>query len=435
MPVKAQAIAQRFQKQFGSPPVYIARAPGRVNLLGEHVDYNEGIVLPAAINRETLVAFAASDTEHSTILASDLGEQVTFSPQTISTKTQADGSPLPRWARYPAGVAWALEAEGLDLKGMLAVLGSSIPPGAGLSSSASIELAFVVAWMALSDWSLPPLRMALLAQKAENHYVGVNCGIMDQFSSACGEAGKLLALDCRSLEWKSLPFPDGIAIVVADTKVRHQLADSEYNLRRKACEVALRLLQQDLPSIRALRDVGLDDFSQLATKLPDELRKPTQHVVEEIDRVQRAIPLLKAGDYPRFGQLMNASHASLRDLYEVSCTELDVMVKIAQPLTGCFGARLTGAGFGGCTVNLVSQEAVESFVAALTVGYQRETGIHPDIYICHPSEGARVQDFQKISMQEKQYNLRHIYPVGDSSSGRTTDSGSVSSGSNPESPS
>ena len=324
------AVAQKFQEYFGKSPSLMARAPGRVNLLGEHVDYNDGIVLPMAIDRETIVAFAASTTDQSSILAADLGEQVTFSSQSLETKSQIDGSPLPRWALYPVGIASALAAEGLDTPGMQAAFSSTVPAGSGLSSSASIEMAFLTAWQALAGWSPPSMRRALIGQKAESQYVGVNCGAMDQFASVCGETGKLLVLDCRSLEWEGLPLSDDFVIVLADTKVRHELARSEYNQRRASCEEALRLFHKDLPSIRALRDLQLDGFNGLAPKLPTELRKRVQHVVEEIDRVKRAIPQLKAGNFAEFGQLMNTSHVSLRDLYEVSCPELDLMVQIAN---------------------------------------------------------------------------------------------------------
>jgi len=381
-------LATLYQNKFGHAPTHIARAPGRVNLLGEHVDYNDGFVLPAAIDRATYIAFSPTETAHSTIVAADFDQQVSFSPETLPSKTQPDGSTLPEWGLYPAGVMWALIEEGVSTPAMNAIFTSNVPRGSGLSSSASVEMAFAIAWQTLGGWSLPPMKRALLGQKAENNYVGVNCGIMDQFSSACGVENRLLLLDCRSLEWITLPLPNDVAIIVADTTVRRKLTSGEYNKRRSACEEAVRLLKADLPDIRSLRDVRPEDFNRLAHKLPDEVEKRARHVVEEIRRSDQSQSLLEAGDIQNFGRLMNECHVSLRDLYEVSCPELNVMVNIAQSLDGCFGARLTGAGFGGCTVNLVATEKVDAFVDALANGYERETGLHPEIYVTRASNGA-----------------------------------------------
>jgi len=379
---------QAFEKRFSQAPQYVARAPGRVNLLGEHVDYNDGFVLPAAIDRATYVAFSPAPTEQTTLVAADFAEEAQFTAGTLSAKTQPDGSPLPEWAHYPAGTAWALAGAGHSTPAMLAAFSSDIPRGSGLSSSASIEMAFGVAWSRLGGWSLPPMQLALLGQKAENRYVGVNCGIMDQFASACGEADRLMLLDCRSLEYRSLPLPENTVIVVADTTVRRKLTSGEYNDRRAACEEAVRLLSRDLPGLKSLRDVSVETFNHLAHTLPVTVEKRARHVVEEIERTRRAIPLLEQGQTHEFGRLMNACHVSLRDLYEVSVPELDTMVEIAQPLPGCYGARLTGGGFGGCTVNLVASAQAEAFSQALGPEYERRTGLHPEIYICQASQGA-----------------------------------------------
>lgn len=383
-------ITNIFQENFGQQPAHVARAPGRVNLLGEHVDYNDGFVLPAAIDRATYVAFSGTDSHQTTLIAADFNEQASFSPRTIPTKTQTDATPLPEWAHYPAGVMWALLEEKLSVPAMNAVYASDIPRGSGLSSSASVEMAFVIAWQTLGGWELPPMRRALLGQKAENQYVGVNCGIMDQFASACGVADKLLLLDCRSLEWQTVPLSKKVAIVIADTKVRRKLTSGEYNKRRAACEESVRLLRQDLPDIKSLRDVSVADFNRLSGKLPEEVSKRARHVVEEIERSKQAPALLEAGDIRTFGSLMNKCHISLRDLYEVSCPELDAMVSIAQTIEGCYGARLTGAGFGGCTVNLVARENSRRFAEELAASYEAETGNHPEIYISHPSDGAAL---------------------------------------------
>jgi galactokinase len=383
-------ITNVFHETFGGAPSHLVRAPGRVNLLGEHVDYNDGFVLPAAIDRATYIAFSPTGTDLSTLVAVDFNQQASFSPQTIPSKTQADGSPLPEWAHYPAGVMWSLNEDHFETNGINAVYASDVPRGSGLSSSASVEMAFMLAWQTLSDWTLPSMQRALLGQKAENQYVGVNCGIMDQFASACGVENKLLLLDCRSLDWKTIPLPDDADIVIADTTVRRKLTSGEYNKRRAACEEAVRLLRQDLPNIRSLRDVSVEEFNRFAGKLPDEVSKRARHVVEEIERSNQAEALLKAGNIQHFGELMNQCHASLRDLYEVSSPELNVMASIAQSLDGCYGARLTGAGFGGCTVNLVAHEQAETFSELLAKGYQAETGYPPEIYITRASNGAEL---------------------------------------------
>lgn len=387
-----ELVVQAYLQRFGAAPQHLALAPARVNLLGEHVDYNAGFVLPAAIDRATYIAYspAESASEQSTLVAADFAEEVSFAPENIAAKTAADGSPLPEWAHYPVGMAWALREAGQTVPAMQAVFASDVPRGAGLSSSASVEMAFAFAWQTLGGWTLPPMQRALLGQKAENQYVGVNCGIMDQFASACGVADHLLLLDCRSLEWQTLPIPPDIAIVIADTSVRRTLTTSGYNERRRACEDAVKILSQELPGIQALRDVSVDDFNRLSHQLPGLVEKRARHVVEEVERSRRAIPLLQRGDIREFGRIMNDCHISLRDLYEVSIPELNTMVEIAQSLPGCLGARLTGAGFGGCTVNLVEKIAAPVFSAELAARYQQQTGLKPEIYICKASNGPRA---------------------------------------------
>ncbi len=378
-------VAAVFEQKYGKPPVGVARAPGRVNLLGEHVDYNGGWVLPAAIDRSTYVAYAPFDGNICQVYAADFEQDARF--EIAAGKEQA--AQLSEWARYPAGVAWALREQGLYVRGIQAVITSDVPRGAGLSSSASVELAFAVAWQAVKGWDLPPMDMALTCQRAENQYVGVNCGIMDQATSACGEAGRLLVLDCRALTYETLPLPESVRIVIADTGVRHSLSTSAYNTRRAACEEAVRLLHWELPQRpNSLRDVSVEDFNRLRDLLPPEVEHRARHVVEEIERTRQAIPLLRRGKLVAFGKLMNDCHRSLRDLYEVSCPELDVMQRIAQSLTGCYGARLTGAGFGGCTVNLVQRRYADRFVHELAAGYERDTGHTAEIYVCTAADGA-----------------------------------------------
>ena len=385
-----QRITKLFSETFGGTPAHIVRAPGRVNLLGEHVDYNDGLVMPAAIDRATYIAFSPADSSQTTLVAVDMDQRASFSPSTITSKTQTDASALPDWAQYPAGVMWALREDRLDTPALKAVYASNVPRGSGLSSSASVEMAFMMAWQTLASWTLPPMQRALLGQKAENQYVGVNCGIMDQFASACGVENNLLLLDCRSLKWKTIPLPEDIAIVIADTTVRRKLTSGEYNKRRAACEEAVRLLQKDLPNVQSLRDVSLQDFNRYAAKLPDEVSRRARHVVEEIERSKQAEALLEAGNIQKFGELMNECHISLRDLYEVSCPELDIMVGVAQSLEGCYGARLTGAGFGGCTVNLVAREMADQIASSMARDYESKTGLKPEIYITRASNGTEL---------------------------------------------
>jgi galactokinase len=385
-----QRTVDAFLHRFGAGPDFIARAPGRVNLLGEHVDYNDGFVLPAALDRATYVAFRRSNAPASTLLALDLGEEASFTSESIQKKKTFGGMDLPDWSLYPAGVMWSLNSKALDTPPVEAVFTSDVPRGAGLSSSASVELSFAVTWQKLGEWSLPPMELALISQRAENKYVGVNCGIMDQFASACGVRDRILLLDCRSLEWKTLGLPADVSLVIADTSIRRSLTGSAYNDRRAACEEAVRILQGVLPSIASLRDVSLETFNQYAHLMPPLVEKRARHIVEEIARTRLAVPFLEAGDIRQFGQLMNQCHISLRDLYEVSSPELDIMAEIAQALPGCYGARLTGAGFGGCTVNLVAQSAAGKFATDLAQSYEQRSGLHPEIYICHASPGASV---------------------------------------------
>jgi galactokinase len=379
-----------FRERFGGEPLGIARAPGRVNLLGEHVDYNDGFVLPAAIDRATCLAFRLSESGDSRLVAADLSEEVRLDPRNIESKTGADGKPLPGWALYPAGVAWALGCAGQRTPGLEAVYASDVPTGAGLSSSASVELAFAAAWQSASGEGLSAMQLATLCQRAENQYVGMNCGIMDQFASACGRQGHALLLDCRSLDWQPIPLPEEVSIVIADTSVRRSLVSSAYNVRRAACEQAVRILQEALPGIRALRDVRLEDYRRLESRLPEDIRKRARYIIEEMERMRTAPTLLRQGDLRGFGLLMNECHAGLRDLYEVSCPELDAMVEIAQSLPGCQGARLTGGGFGGCTVNLVDSTLAESFARELRTRYGNQTGKQAEVYICRAADGAQV---------------------------------------------
>jgi galactokinase len=360
-------------------------------LLGEHVDYNDGFVMPAAIDRATYLVFSAAEGNESTILADDLHQELTIGGQSVKKKTQVNGQLIPDWGLYPAGVYSLLEEYGFSVSALKGVFASDVPIGAGLSSSASVEVAFLNAWLKLGNISLPQMEQARLCQQAENDYVGVNCGIMDQFASVCGETDRLLYLDCRSMEWETLPLPKDVTIVIADTRVRRKLTSGEYNQRRQDCEEAVRILQADLPGITALREVNPVQFNALSNKLSPGVERHARHVVEEIARTGKARTALDRGDISEFGSLMNDCHRSLRDLFEVSCIELDRMVEIAQSLDGCYGSRLTGAGFGGCTVSLVEKSKAEAFCDALGNGYYLKTKIKPEIYQTNASQGVMVE--------------------------------------------
>lgn len=383
-------VIEAFEERFGSSPELIARAPGRVNLLGEHVDYNDGFVYPAAIDRATFVAFRPSGSNHSRIFALDLNDQISFSPISVEKKEDISGNRLPGWALYPAGIVFALQKMGLASPGMDAVFSSSVPAGSGLSSSASVEMGFCLAWKTLGKWVLEPLEMAKIGQFAEYSYVGVRCGIMDQFASMCGKKDHVLFLDCRSLEWEPLEIPKNIAIIIADTTIRHNLSSGAYNKNRKMCETAVNILNKYIPGLISLRDVNQGDFNNLSHHLPEEVAKKAGFVVDEIERTRIARGFLKTNDITRFGELMTACHNGLRDMYQVSCPELDTMVEVATSLPGCLGSRLTGAGFGGCTVSLVEENKAGSFMDNLARGYREKTGLIPKIFCCQVSDGACI---------------------------------------------
>ncbi|MGI6209057.1 MAG: galactokinase [Anaerolineae bacterium] len=374
-----------FVEAFGRRPEIIVRAPGRVNLIGEHTDYNDGFVLPVAIDRAVYIAASPRTDRRVTLVAEDFGERVEFSLDLI------EHDPAHSWSNYPRGVAWVLEGRGIRLVGMDAVILGDVPIGAGLSSSAALEVATAKAFQALSGFEMDGPEMALAAQEAENRFVGMKCGIMDQFISVLGRRDHALLIDCRSLEHRLVPMPTGYGLVVANTMKRRGLVDSEYNLRRAQCEEGVRLLQERLPGIRALRDVTPDQLEANRDLLPEVVYRRCRHVVEENERVLNAVTALGNGDAATFGRLMLQSHASLRDDYEVSSPELDFMVEAALDIGGAVGARMTGAGFGGCTVNLVRQGALETFSAELGRRYQEWAGVTPEIYVFRAEAGAEAR--------------------------------------------
>ena len=352
------------------------------------MDYNDGWVLPAAIDRWAWLAASPTASNVVSLHALDLHQDTDFNLAALSEKRDLSGQSLPDWAQYPAGVAWALLDRDLPVSGMQAVLTSEVPIGAGLSSSAAIEVAFATAWQALDKWRLPPMALAQLCQRAENAHVGVQCGLMDQFTSVHGIRDHALRFDTRTLEWEPVPLSPNVALVIADSGVRRRLGGSAYNQRRAACEQAARLLSTRLPHVRALRDVSPQDFQEHEQALPPSLRPFAQHVVNECDRAKRGVDLLKSGDLASFGRLMFEGHASLRDLYQVSSPELDSLVEIAAGIDGCLGARLTGAGFGGCTVNLVEVAQADRFSEELASAYCRKMGREAEVWITRAADGA-----------------------------------------------
>jgi len=380
-----------FAKRTGYPPVYLARAPGRVNLLGEHVDYSDGIVLPMALEQEVKLAAAPGIKGVVTLFALDLDEQVAFRLADLETRLDIEGRPLPDWSLYPAGVSWALRRAGLEPASLSVAYISDIPIGAGLGSSAAVEVGFAVLWQAAGGWRIEPLELARLCQAAENEYAGVACGLMDQFASACGVEGHALYFDTRSLAWREEPLPLGFTVVIADSGVRRSLSNSEYNDRRASCEEAVKILKRRIPNITALRDISPIEFAAYGDLLPPIIRRRAEHVVKEIARVETAASALRRSDARAFGALMFSSHASLRDLYSVSTPELDALVEIARRLPGCLGARLTGAGFGGCTVNLVEEDEVGRFVSELPRSYQAQTGRQARVYSTRAGPGASAK--------------------------------------------
>ncbi len=370
----------RFRERFqGSPEIY--RAPGRVNLIGEHTDYNDGFVMPLAIDLCCWVAIRPREDSLLSIYSENLNESVQVDlGQTNLNRAKG-------WSDYPVGVAAILQEAGYSLRGANLYIASEVPLGSGLSSSAAIEVATGYALLRVSGYPVEPLTLARLCQRAENEFVGARCGIMDQFTACHGETGKALLLDCRSLEYRGLMVPEHIALVVCNTKVKHALAGGEYNRRRAECEEAARSLAASLPDVRALRDVNSMQLEENQAMLTTTLYKRARHVVTENERVQAAGKALERGDIKSLGELMRASHRSLRDDYEVSCAELEAMVEIAERQPGVYGSRMTGGGFGGCTITLVESQVSDEFRRKVAEQYQVSTGIVPDIYRVRASAG------------------------------------------------
>ncbi len=372
---------KKFEHHFAGEP-RLFRAPGRVNLIGEHTDYNDGFVFPMAIEFYTTVAIVPTRDRKLYIRSENMDELIAIDLDDNEERRN-------HWSDYVSGMAWALEKEGFRLPGASLLIESEVPVGAGLSSSAALEMASALALLSTVGGELDSQQLALLGQRAENQFVGMNCGIMDQFISVHGKKDHALFLDCRTLDYELVPLKaDRVRIVICNTMVKHELGASEYNKRRAECEKGVELMSADYPGIKALRDVTLKQFEKVQHKLPEVVRRRCRHVITEDERTQASIAALNDEDLEEFGRLMNASHDSLRDDYEVSCKELDLMVDIARSQPGVLGARMTGGGFGGCTVNLIWADAVDDFVEDVAREYRESIGLQPAIYISVPSDGA-----------------------------------------------
>jgi galactokinase len=383
---KITEIEGRFRELFGTEPTVLVRAPGRVNLIGEHTDYNDGFVFPAAIERDVLIAASPRNDRQVRACALNFNQSSTFTLDEVQPATES----RERWSNYIRAMAWVLHKEGLGTQGMNCVTLGDVPLGSGLSSSAAMLVASGLAFAAGAGLEIEPVRLALLAQRGEREFVGVNVGIMDQFISALGQKDHALLIDTRSLNYEAVPLPEsGVNIVIADTNKKRGLVDSEYNTRRAECERAVEILKEFLPGIKALRDVSLEDFDRYADKLPELTRRRARHVVTEDTRTLAGVAALKAGDIAQFGQLMNASHDSLQHDYEVSCKELDALVEASRTIEGVYGARMTGAGFGGCTVSLVATEALETFQREVPELYRKATGLNTTIIVTKAAQGAQ----------------------------------------------
>jgi galactokinase len=373
-----QRVEQAFERQFQTPPTLVVRAPGRVNLIGEHTDYNDGFVLPLAIDRAVWIALRPGADRQVQVTSLDFADRRVFS---LDAFQRSDSG----WLEYVKGVAWVLQEAGHRLQGWEGVVAGDVPRGAGLSSSAALELAVARAFAAVSDLPWESATMARLGQRAENEWVGVRCGIMDQMFSAAGRAGHALLIDCRTLHTEAVPFPPGTTVVVLDTATRRGLVDSAYNERRGQCEAAARAF-----SVPALRDVTLERFKAESVALDEMTRRRARHVITENARTLQAAEAMRQGDAAELGRLMNASHESLRDDFAVSSRELDAMVQCGRAHPACLGIRMTGAGFGGCAVALVRADQAEAFTTAVAAGYQTAMGITPALYVCAATDGAVV---------------------------------------------
>lgn len=374
------AVLQAFEANFKTSPTLLARAPGRVNLIGEHTDYNDGFVLPAAIDRAIYVAARPRDDSTVNLVSVDFKGRTAFDMDSL------DDPDLPAWSKYPRGSLWWLTNQGHTVPGMDAVIGGDIPIGSGLSSSAAVEVVMLELGLALAGATMSQVDKALAGVEVEHQFIGMPCGVMDQMASAMGVAQHALLIDCRSLEVTPIPVPKGVSLVIMDTAKKRGLVDSEYATRREQCEAAAEAL-----GVPALRDATREQLEAARDRLGDVLYRRARHVITENLRVQATVVALRSGALKTVGQALRHSHISLRDDYQVSCTELDVITDLANAQPGCYGARMTGAGFGGCAVALVENNAVDAFVKAVAPAYSAKTGLKPELYVCQAAAGSGVE--------------------------------------------
>ena len=375
-------LRRKFSDSYGGTP-RVFRAPGRVNLIGEHVDYNEGWVLPFAIDRSCCAAVRLRNDGTLRIHSEQMQDR-------LECRLDDPRPSQHHWSNYVRGVAWALHEAGQNVSGADLLISTDIPIGAGLSSSAALEVATAFAFLQLAGLEMDRVQIAQICQQAENEYVGMRCGIMDQLTACCGRRGNALLIDCRTLAIEYEPMDEAkVAVVVANTMVKHALAaTSEYNRRHHECDEAVERVRKHFPTVKSLRDAKWSEIEPLTSAWPENIRRRARHVTSEIARVHAAAAALRKNDFEELGRLLSQSHASLDHDFEVSSEELNLMVNLASQLPGSLGGRMTGAGFGGSTVNLVRAGDATEFVLKLTAAYEAQTGIRPDVYICRASEGA-----------------------------------------------
>jgi galactokinase len=381
MKVYEEEVLQAHQRRFGLDGQAFA-APARVNLIGEHTDYSGGLVMPMAIGFCTWAVVSPRSDHRAVFYSANYGEEADFKIASLPREPRA------HWSDYPAGVLWSMLKDGIAINGFSMTLSGDVPLGAGLSSSASVEIATAMALLAHAGVTLPLRKIATLCRRAENEYVGAKSGIMDQFVVAGGVAHRAMLIDCRSLEYELLPLPPQVRVVICNSMVKHQVATGEYGDRRDEVEAGQAVLRQQRPGIELLRDATLTDLEACRDKMAAASFLRCRHIITENGRVTEARAALLRGDVVRFGELMVEAHTSMRVDFAASCAEIDMLVEIAMRQDGCFGARITGGGFGGCTVNVVSAEMAESFVESVRREYGERTGIAAQCFVCEPSDGA-----------------------------------------------
>ncbi|MEJ2634040.1 MAG: galactokinase [Calditrichia bacterium] len=396
-------IKKKFEEIYKTEPLLV-RSPGRVNLIGEHTDYNEGFVLPAAVNKAIYFAISKRNDGMIKIYSKDFNEY--FDGSVTNIQKSGKG-----WPNYLLGIVEQLTKNEFEISGFNCVFGGDIPIASGMSSSAAIEGGLIFALSELYNLKLEKINLVKMAQAAENQFVGVQCGIMDQFINIFGQSKKVLKLDCRSLDYELYPFErDDLRIVLCDTQVRRELAGSEYNVRRKQCESGVHLLKKIYPRINSLRDVTVDLLYAHKKEFDPLIYKRCEYVVKENDRVVQACSDLERNDFQSFGQKMLASHEGLKNDYEVSSTELDILVESARKINGVLGARMMGAGFGGCTINLVKEDALNNFIEEITPVFIKKLNVNPKIYVTKIEAGTSIQSSIKTNdkVSGKEVNLEKV---------------------------